>query len=470
MKENVDAQLIDQEVLRAKESQMKWSKEGRIINIAEVKKIVKRDASFRDLAEYFEKQGFFITNQESSSKKEVIALAKAEIEDVYKRLVEKKRVASKNQTTFRNYCVATLMYMHNQSPKSIVEFKVQDWNNRRQEGDKVLLQLPKKHTFKLSKTEDMFLDCYFCNIRPGYLKNSYNKKYENFFLTSSGVPLSNPTADVDHLWRKYGSVAQRRGSPTDAMPEEQQSAECISPLSLWFAFEDKFPITLHGKAPTQKQATEAGFVKNRRLYFQWRGVQYKQRVQYVLERFTRETDAKPKPSQIQRIIDTTTWTTNIPTVDDVLLAWIPLARTSPAQIETDVSTRNSVTEQYVEEPATENEKEVENDASEISLVSEQQGEELSIKKEEEVDDIFAMISISKQQWKELAVKKEEDVEDNVSLLNLVTEQQWTELGIKQEEEIMATMEFTANQNQCDHSEIVPKPDAKRRRISQSLHS
>ncbi|KAI7807660.1 hypothetical protein IRJ41_008226 [Triplophysa rosa] len=114
--------------------------------------------------------------------------------------------------------------------------------------------------------------------------------------------------------------------------------------------------------------------------------------------------------------------------------------------------------------------EVENDASEISLVSEQQGEELSIKKEEEVDDIFAMISISKQQWKELAVKKEEDVEDNVSLLNLVTEQQWTELGIKQEEEIMATMEFTANQNQCDHSEIVPKPDAKRRRISQSLHS
>lgn len=63
MKENVDAQLIDQEVMRAIESQMKWSKEGRIINIAEVKKIVKRDASLCDLAEYFEKQGFFITNQ-----------------------------------------------------------------------------------------------------------------------------------------------------------------------------------------------------------------------------------------------------------------------------------------------------------------------------------------------------------------------------------------------------------------------
>lgn len=60
----------------------------------------------------------------SSTKKEVIVLAKEEIEDVYKRLVEKKSVPSKNQTTFRTYCVATLMYMHNQSAKSIVEFKV----------------------------------------------------------------------------------------------------------------------------------------------------------------------------------------------------------------------------------------------------------------------------------------------------------------------------------------------------------
>ncbi|XP_056606191.1 uncharacterized protein LOC130424505 isoform X3 [Triplophysa dalaica] len=265
MKENVDAQLIDQEVMRAIELQMKWSKEGRIINIAEVKKIVKRNASLCDLAEYFEKQGFFVTNQKSSTKKKVIVLAKVEMEDVYKRLVEKKSVPSKNQTTFRNYCVATLLYMHKQSPKSIVEFKVQDWNNRRQDGDNVLLQLAKEQTLKLSETEHMFLDCYFCNIRPGYLKNSYKKKHENFFLTSSG-PLSNPIADVNNLLRKYESVAQRRGPPTYvAMPEEQQSAECISPLSSWFAFEDKFPVTLHGKAPSLKQATDAGRLMPGRL-------------------------------------------------------------------------------------------------------------------------------------------------------------------------------------------------------------
>lgn len=62
-KEDADARRIDEEVQRAEESQMKWSKEGRVINIAEVKKIVGRDRSLCDLAEYFQKRGFVITNE-----------------------------------------------------------------------------------------------------------------------------------------------------------------------------------------------------------------------------------------------------------------------------------------------------------------------------------------------------------------------------------------------------------------------
>lgn len=65
-----------------------------------------------------------IFRSSTNPKKDVIDLAKPEVEDVYKRLVEKKSVPTKNQTTMRTYCVAILMYMHNQSPKRIAEFKV----------------------------------------------------------------------------------------------------------------------------------------------------------------------------------------------------------------------------------------------------------------------------------------------------------------------------------------------------------
>ncbi len=54
---------IQEEVSRAKESQEKWTREGRIMNLSEVRKLVKEDPSCDSLAEYFQAKGFLIKEE-----------------------------------------------------------------------------------------------------------------------------------------------------------------------------------------------------------------------------------------------------------------------------------------------------------------------------------------------------------------------------------------------------------------------
>lgn len=51
---------IQEEVLRAKESQEKWAREGRIMNFSQVRKLVREDPSCDSLAKYFHSKGFLI--------------------------------------------------------------------------------------------------------------------------------------------------------------------------------------------------------------------------------------------------------------------------------------------------------------------------------------------------------------------------------------------------------------------------
>lgn len=57
---DADDQFIEEEVLRAKQSQRNWAREGRVLNISEVREIVKEDPSCDSLADYFKTKGFFI--------------------------------------------------------------------------------------------------------------------------------------------------------------------------------------------------------------------------------------------------------------------------------------------------------------------------------------------------------------------------------------------------------------------------
>lgn len=54
---------IQEEVSRAKESQEKWTREGRIIIFSEVRKLVREDPSCDSLAEYFQAKGFLVIEE-----------------------------------------------------------------------------------------------------------------------------------------------------------------------------------------------------------------------------------------------------------------------------------------------------------------------------------------------------------------------------------------------------------------------
>lgn len=54
---------IQEEVSRVKESQEKWTREGRIIIFSEVRKLVREDPSCDSLAEYFQAKGFLIKEE-----------------------------------------------------------------------------------------------------------------------------------------------------------------------------------------------------------------------------------------------------------------------------------------------------------------------------------------------------------------------------------------------------------------------
>ncbi|XP_051980686.1 uncharacterized protein LOC127641958 [Xyrauchen texanus] len=226
---DADDQFIEEEVLRAKQSQRNWAREARTLNISEVREIVKEDPSCDSLAVYFKEKGFFITESNTIKETDVLALANVEMANV------------------------------------------QDWNDRTSEGDKVLINLSEKNILKLSKEEESWFDCYFSHIRPGYLKNQppEGDDRDSFFLGASGLPLTNPTADGERLRLKY-TKRQQEGAAT---PEELPGGMVVNPASssadegvlqvqestlqpaasaqvpfprFWGAFEDLFPVTLHG--------------------------------------------------------------------------------------------------------------------------------------------------------------------------------------------------------------------------------
>ncbi|KAL0150373.1 hypothetical protein M9458_054190 [Cirrhinus mrigala] len=263
------------------------------------------------------------------------------------RLSQNKEVPPKTKTDFRSFCLATLMWVHRLGPAIIKELKVQEWNDRVTEGEGVIVKVS-KGSVKLSQKEEHWLDCYFKHIRPEYLKAQAPEgdDRDRFFLGASGLPLRNPTADVQRLREKYVKRLQERPTPppkpqtgmvvsppSSAVEEEPtQMLERTSPPTpvvqlptprFWGAFEDLFPVTLDGNPPTKAQVTEAGF-EDRSYYYYWRRLQYKLRVQYIVEQSTDRTGRKPPAARVQRAIaKETAWTTNVPTVDSVLLAWVP---------------------------------------------------------------------------------------------------------------------------------------------------
>ncbi len=212
----------------------------------------------------------------------------------------------------------------------------------------------------------------------------------------------------------------------------------------WGAFEDLFPVNLNGTPPTKAQAAEAGF-EDRSYYHYWRRLQYKLRVQYTLgkclqqcqslyslhfgrcvwlkpkafppEQSTDRTGQKPRVSRVQRAIaKETTWTNNVPSVDSVLLVWVPQ-----------------------EPPSVEN-------------------------------DPLLIASVVHQKWKGLAIKHFEGKGKGVTthICNYLKEQGEGSCLLKSMfiylcAGVIVTMKFKKNQVMCDyHGEEVSKQEGERR--------
>ncbi|XP_073805097.1 uncharacterized protein [Danio rerio] len=197
--------------------------------------------------------------------------------EVARRLSQRCELHPRTQMEFCSFCVATLVWLHRLGHVSVRELKVREWLGRRPEGDAVILTLPSK-AVSLSRKEEEWLECYFRHVRPLCLKAQASGTDDRgcFFLGASGLPLTNPTADIQRLKAKQvflyikrqpvppPTTAARPSPAALAQPpapagEERPSTSDLQPPPLpppryWGAFQDKFPINLNGKPPSMAEA------------------------------------------------------------------------------------------------------------------------------------------------------------------------------------------------------------------------
>ncbi|XP_039464967.1 uncharacterized protein LOC116331962 isoform X3 [Oreochromis aureus] len=283
------AQEREQEASRATASQELFSKEGRLWSISELQEFCKDATSCIKLCSRLQSRGFIFTDApqtwptvlptQRSDKKEVLIVAKKDIEYFHQKLAGGDCIPNVAMTTFRQYCEAILMLQHGLTSSAVQDFSVQDWMERRE-------------SLRMTIQEEELLECYFKNIRPVSLRNQRagSDDGDRFFLGEGGVPLTNPALDVGRLRARYlrsdtedpaaGSASHSAGVETPGQARSTSTKRL--PLREWDAFQRTFPVTLNGEPPSKRRCVQAGFPHYRAHYHKWRELQLKQRVQHIL--------------------------------------------------------------------------------------------------------------------------------------------------------------------------------------------
>ncbi|KAG9259454.1 hypothetical protein AMEX_G27973 [Astyanax mexicanus] len=384
MKNNTPEE-IHAELKKAKESQKRWSKGGRVWDYQDLGKIVKCEDSCRTLAHQLLSKGFLLKNysaetpevtkerdEEELGKREpadkhweMFQLAKSGANTTYEKLTNGGEVVDRRKlTNFRHYCLGILMIEHHQSSRMVMDLLVEEWNNRIPVSDGVtLLHMPKSTSethisITLTKEEELLMDCYFSKIRPMYLKASAEETDDmgKFFLGETGAPLKNALADLNRLCRQFKytdtssqmSKAGPSGKTVTSLQElsdpshgcQQNQRPAKRPASMdWDDFLQEFPVTLHDNPPDEKKVLTAGFVDSRAYQDKWRRCQKMDRLKHLLSRTGRH---KPTPAKVQQAIERERWNSNIPSISAVLEAWVSQVKSA---IETDESIIKCVLEQ-----------------------------------------------------------------------------------------------------------------------------
>ncbi|XP_026157011.1 uncharacterized protein LOC113127041 isoform X2 [Mastacembelus armatus] len=360
----------EQEAYRAVTSQKIFATEGRLWDFTELLQYCADITACINLSHRLQSRGFIVINTPPDcpavqptprfQKADVLILAHKDVLYIQQKIVSGKDVPRTAATTFRQYCEAVLLLDHKLSGLDVTGLSVDDWIARQPVAEGVSIQLSstaRQQTFTLNKQEEGLFECYFQSIRPISLQHRQKDDKGKFFLGDAGVPLSNPASDLRRLRAKYfprsseeASAAAapasasdtQRGQPTPGQASASLETEPASSMQDWDMFCGMFPVTLNGGPPSKEQCIQAGFTQYRPYYHRWRDLQLQQRTQYILRQSVSRTSAAPEAARVRRTLaKETTWTTNRPSVTDVVNAWIPERN----KIEEDADLISAITDQ-----------------------------------------------------------------------------------------------------------------------------
>ncbi|XP_051949110.1 uncharacterized protein si:dkey-23a23.2 isoform X2 [Xyrauchen texanus] len=385
------------EVQKAKASGREWVRTNRTWDYNQLCVLLPDRRSRVTMVKEFLRRGFFITNQprESDSDEEaddapsdlpqirfvqrapgikhcqkIVRVAKPDVLRIQRDLQVGREISNTDQTLYRYYCEAILVFVHMQRPRAVEALTDAEWVNKTKLGDRFVIGVQREKTssmqIALTQDEEACLELYFRCIRPENIQPE--KLCKGFFVSSSGVEVHSVSRDMNRLHKLYKlapfsaqCVKRAVEAAAEKLPVQQQgalhhyltlSAGAVRPQdvvdaallleSLASTSEDetslatsgaagpsqkdfaefvaRFPVSTEGQPPSKRQRVESGFPDDRVFYDKWRMTQYAQREEYLLSHFTVR---KPSVAKVARLIVQEGWKVNCPKPEHIERLWTP---------------------------------------------------------------------------------------------------------------------------------------------------
>ncbi|XP_028990747.3 uncharacterized protein LOC114846136 [Betta splendens] len=136
----------------------------------------------------------------------ILRMSKEDMLGLFARYKEGQIVAADENTLFRYYCEAILVFGHFQKPGVVEGITVSEWLDKKHVNGRVCFGISEHKTQLLTvamNAEDAaMLDAYFEHVRPSCLKEDVDDKGK-FFISSTGRPISSVSNDLSRFHFHY---------------------------------------------------------------------------------------------------------------------------------------------------------------------------------------------------------------------------------------------------------------------------
>ncbi|XP_055360600.1 uncharacterized protein LOC114846600 [Betta splendens] len=136
----------------------------------------------------------------------ILRMSKEDMLGLFARYKEGQIVAADENTLFRYYCEAILVFEHFQKPGVVEGITVSEWLDKKHVNGRVCFGISEHKTQLLTvamNAEDAaMLDAYFEHVRPSCLKEDVDDKGK-FFISSTGRPISSVSNDLSRFHFHY---------------------------------------------------------------------------------------------------------------------------------------------------------------------------------------------------------------------------------------------------------------------------